>query len=126
MRIPEQVKVIGVGNMRYSHLASGRSLQDRPKKWARGAIRRRDSDKAHRFQENGLARQRIKPPLISQNWDDMLRVAGALKMGTVRASEFIRSLRRGGRQSLLGRALGELGRIPKTLHLLNFVDDESS
>jgi len=73
---------------------------------------------------NGLARQRIKPPLISQNWDDMLRVAGSLKMGTVRASEFIRSLR-GGRQSLLGRALGELGRIPKTLHLLNFVDDES-
>jgi TnpA family transposase len=74
---------------------------------------------------NGLARQLVKPPLIGQNWDDMLRVAGSLKMGTVKASEFIRSLQRGGRQSLLGRALGELGRIPKTLHLLNFVDDES-
>jgi TnpA family transposase len=74
---------------------------------------------------NGLARQRVKPPRISQNWDDMLRVAGSLKMGTVRASEFIRSLQRSGRQSALGRALGELGRIPKTLHLLNFVDDES-
>jgi Tn3 transposase DDE domain len=30
----------------------------------------------------------------------------------------------GGKQSLLGRALGELGRIPKTLHLLTYVDDE--
>jgi TnpA family transposase len=28
---------------------------------------------------NGLARQRIKPPLISKNWDDMLRVAGSLR-----------------------------------------------
>jgi len=58
---------------------------------------------------NGLARQRIKPPLISQNWDDMLRVAGSLKMGTVRASEFIRSLRRGGRQSLLRAGPGRVG-----------------
>jgi len=29
----------------------------------------------------------------------------------------IRSLQRGGRASTLGRAIGELGRIPKTLHL---------
>ena len=46
-------------------------------------------------------------------------------MGTVRASEFIRSLQRSGKQSLLGHALGELGGIPKTLHLRSFVDDES-
>ena len=44
-------------------------------------------------------------------------------MGTVRASELIRSLQRGGRASSLGRAIGELGRIPKTLHLLNFIAD---
>jgi hypothetical protein len=40
-------------------------------------------------------------------------------------------LQRGGRASSLGHAVGELGRIPKTLHLLNFIDehereDESS
>jgi len=73
---------------------------------------------------NGLARNRVKPALISRNWDDFLRVAGSLKMGTVRASEFIRSLQRSGKQSLLGHALGELGRIPKILHLLTYVDDE--
>ena len=46
-------------------------------------------------------------------------------MGTVRASELIRSLQRGGRASTLGRAIGELGRIPKTLHLLNFIADSN-
>jgi TnpA family transposase len=74
---------------------------------------------------NGLARNCVKSNLIAGNWDDFLRVAGSLKMGRVRASEVIRSLQGGGRRSLLGRAIGELGRIPKTLHLLNTIDDES-
>ena len=39
--------------------------------------------------------------------------------------ELIRSLQRGGRASTLGRAIGELGRIPKTLHLLNFIADSN-
>ncbi len=29
-----------------------------------------------------LARQRVKVELIEQNWDDILRVAGSLKLGT--------------------------------------------
>lgn len=74
---------------------------------------------------NGLARQRVKSKLIGENWDDMLRVAGSLKMGIVSASEIIRSLQRGNHRSLLGRAIGELGRIPKTLHMLTFIDDET-
>jgi TnpA family transposase len=74
---------------------------------------------------NGLARQRVKTKLIVENWDDMLRVAGSLKMGTVSASEIIRSLQRGAKRPLLGRAIGELGRIPKTLHMLTFIDDET-
>jgi hypothetical protein len=70
-----------------------------------------------------LASHRVNPKLITQNWDDFLRVAGSLKMGKVSASELIRALQRGSKRSLLGRALGELGRIPKTLHLLTFIDD---
>jgi TnpA family transposase len=72
---------------------------------------------------NDLARHRVKTTLIAQHWDDFLRVAGSLRMGTVRASELIRALQRGGKVSGLGRAIGELGRIPKTLHLLNFISD---
>jgi TnpA family transposase len=74
---------------------------------------------------NALARQRINLPLIARNWDAMLRVAGSLLLGTVRASALLRSLLRSGRPSTLARALGELGRIPKTLYLLSYLDDET-
>jgi TnpA family transposase len=74
---------------------------------------------------NGLARQRINSALIARNWDDLLRVAGSLKMGTVGATELTRGLQGGGRPSTLGRAIGELGRVAKTLYLLNYLDDES-
>ena len=73
---------------------------------------------------NGLARNRINRELIARNWDDMLRVAGSLKMGTVGAVELMRSLESGSRASRLGQALAELGRIPKTVHLLTYFDDE--
>ena len=55
---------------------------------------------------NGLARQRINTKLIRQNWDDFLRVAGSLKMGTISGSELIRSLQRGSKKSMLARAIG--------------------
>ena len=74
---------------------------------------------------NFLARNRISMGLIEQNWDDMLRVAGSLKWGTVSASELIRSLLRSKRPSSLTRAISELGRIPKTLFLLSYIDDEN-
>ena len=35
---------------------------------------------------NGLARNRINSDLIVRKWDDMLRVAGSLKMSTVDSS----------------------------------------
>jgi TnpA family transposase len=74
---------------------------------------------------NGVARQRINIPRITRNGDDLLRVAGSLKMGAVNASELIRGLQGGGRPSTLGRAIGELGRVAKTLYLLNDLDDEA-
>ena len=46
-------------------------------------------------------------------------------MGTVSASELVRGLQGGGRPSTLGRAIGELGRVAKTLYLLNYLDDEA-
>lgn len=74
---------------------------------------------------NGLARQKVNTRLIHDNWDDLLRVAGSLKHGTISASELVRSLLRSERPSTLARALGELGRINKTLYLLPYIDDES-
>jgi TnpA family transposase len=74
---------------------------------------------------NGLARARVNTKLIRQNWDDLLRIAGSLHQGTVSASELMRSLLRSKRPSTLARALAALGRIPKTLYLLTYIDDEN-
>ena len=72
-----------------------------------------------------LARQRVNTKLIARNWDDMLRIAGSLKLGTISASELTRSLLRSSRPSTLARAIGELGRVPKTLYLLSYIDDSA-
>ena len=74
---------------------------------------------------NGIARSRVSTKLILRNWDDLLRVAGSLHQGTVSASELMRSLLRSKRPSTLARAIGALGRIPKTLYQLAYIDDES-
>jgi TnpA family transposase len=74
---------------------------------------------------NGLARHRVRTELIVRHWDDLLRVAGSLKMGAISASELTRSLLRSSRPSTLTRAIGELGRVAKTLYLLSYIDDET-
>lgn len=74
---------------------------------------------------NDIARHPIKPDLFTNDWNDVLRSVGSLQMGRLKASEFIKSLHRAGRTSTLGRAIGEIGRIEKTLFLLRWVDDET-
>ena len=74
---------------------------------------------------DGIARQKVKVHLIEDLWDDMLRVAGSLKLGKVSALEIMRVLQKGGKPSTLGKAIGELGRVAKTLYLLNYIDDEA-
>lgn len=73
----------------------------------------------------GVARHQLNTKLIERNWEDILRVTGSLKLGTVKATELIRVLQAGGRTSTLGRAIGEVGRIAKSLFLLGYLDDES-
>ena len=72
---------------------------------------------------NDIARHRVNPQRIWQHWDDMLRIGGSLKLGTVQASELVRSLLKSERPSGLTQAIIELGRINKTIYLLNYVDD---
>ena len=72
---------------------------------------------------NSLSRHRIHQDLIVRHWDDLLRVAGSLETGAVNATQLIRALQRNGKPTVLGRAIAEWGRIPKTLHLLRYIDD---
>ena len=73
---------------------------------------------------NDIARHRIKPSRIEQHWDDMLRVAGSLKLGTVHVSELVRSLLKSDRPSSLAQAIIELGRLNRTIYLLNYIDNK--
>ena len=73
---------------------------------------------------NNFSKHRINQDRIKRHWDDMLRVSGSLKLGTVNASELVRSLLKSDRPSGLAMALADLGRIPKTIFLLNYIDDQ--
>ncbi|XPJ79128.1 Tn3 family transposase [Klebsiella pneumoniae] len=56
--------------------------------------------------------------------DETWKTAGSLKLGTIHASELIRSLLKSSRPSGLAQAIMEVGRVNKTLYLLNYIDDE--
>jgi TnpA family transposase len=73
---------------------------------------------------NELARSCAHPHCIEQHWDDVLRIAGSLKRGTIHASELIRSLLKSERPSGLTQAIIEIGRINKTIYLRNYLDNE--
>ncbi len=73
---------------------------------------------------DAIAAQRVNTALIAQHWEDLLRLAGSLRLGTVQAAGLIRTLQTKDRPTRLARALEELGRLVKTLYLLRFIDDE--
>ena len=60
---------------------------------------------------------------IRAHWDDILRLATSIKQGTVTASLMLRKLGSYPRQNGLALALRELGRIERTLFLLNWLQD---
>ena len=74
---------------------------------------------------NSFSRHRINTDLISQHWDDLLRLAGSLKLGLVQALSIMRTLQVGDRPTKLAQAVVEVGRIDKTIHVLTSMDDES-
>jgi TnpA family transposase len=74
---------------------------------------------------DGLGRHRVNLNLIARNWDELLRVAGSLKLGMISASELMRTLLGGKNPTTLSRAIAELGKIVKTLYLLTYIDDEN-
>jgi TnpA family transposase len=66
----------------------------------------------------------IRQDLILQHWDDLLRLAGSLKLGWVSASLFISKLQAYPRQNRLAWALQEYGKLIKTLFILRYLESE--
>lgn len=72
---------------------------------------------------DAISRHRVDIDLIEKCWDDLLRLAASLKLGRIQASAIMRVLQIKDRPTALARALAELGRLIKTLHVLNYIDD---
>lgn len=65
-----------------------------------------------------------KPGQLEKQWEDCMRVAGSLSLNRISASELIHSLLTARRATSLGKAIVELGKISKTIHLLRYVSDQ--
>jgi TnpA family transposase len=76
-------------------------------------------------QLNAIASHQIKMSIIEPHWEDILRLVGSLKMGRIPAEGIMRTLQVGDKATPLALAIAEIGRIEKTIHTLNFIDDES-
>jgi TnpA family transposase len=74
---------------------------------------------------NQLARHQINTRLIREHYDDVLRIAGSLLQGHTTSSQLVRALRSHTRHlATLARALQHIGRAPKTIHLLDYCNDQ--
>ncbi len=71
-----------------------------------------------------VSRNKVSVERITTHWEDMLRIAGSLATGTVRAYDLLRMLGRDGHPTQLGAAIADRGRIAKTLHLLAVLDPD--
>ena len=74
---------------------------------------------------NPVSSHQLRLNRITPHWDDMLRLAGSLKLGRVPASGIMRTLQVGDRPAPLALAIAEYGRIDKTIHTLRYIDDEA-
>ena len=74
---------------------------------------------------NDISANQLNLQRIESHWDDMLRLAGSLKLGRVSAAGIMRTLQIGNKPTRLAQAIAEFGRIDKTLHTLTYIDDES-
>ena len=72
-----------------------------------------------------LTFDQINTRLITDQWDEIRRVASSIRHGTVSASLLMRKLAAYPRQNQVTRALTELGKLERTLFLLEYFRNEA-
>ena len=72
--------------------------------------------------EQPLLGQRIKTDLIREHWSETIRLVASPKAGIVAPSAMLRKLAAYRRQNQLDLALQELGRIERTLFMLDWLE----
>ncbi len=74
---------------------------------------------------NTLQFSQVNAKLITEQWDEMRRVASSIRHGTVSASLLMRKLAAYPRQNRVARALTEMGKLERTAFLLEYFRDEA-
>ncbi len=72
-----------------------------------------------------LLRGQINTKIIQENYDDVLRLAHSIREGTVSASLIMGKIGSYARQNSLATALREMGRIEKTIFILDYLSSEA-
>jgi TnpA family transposase len=72
-----------------------------------------------------LLKSQINTKLIQENYDDVLRLTHSIREGTVSASLIMGKLGSYARQNRLSTALREMGRIEKTIFILDYISSET-
>lgn len=72
-----------------------------------------------------LLRGRINTKIIQENFDDVLRLAHSIREGKVSGSLIMGKLGSYARQNKLATALREVGRIEKTIFILDYISNEA-
>ena len=71
----------------------------------------------------GLIGGKIKEPLIAANWPDILRSAATMVAGVMPPSQLLRKFASCPRQHELAVALREIGRVERTLFIIDWLFD---
>ena len=66
---------------------------------------------------------KVNVDLIDRNWADILRVAATMAAGTLRPSQILRKLAAYPRQTELAAALREVGRVERSLFMIDWTTD---
>ena len=73
---------------------------------------------------DGILKGKINEKIIKDNYDEVLRLASSIKEGTVTSSLIISKLASYSRQNSLATALREMGKIEKTIFILDYISSE--
>lgn len=77
------------------------------------------------YQEvNSMLHGKINEKVIKENYDDVLRLAGSISEGIVPASLILSKIGSYSRQNSLSTALREMGKIEKTIFILDYLSSE--
>lgn len=71
----------------------------------------------------GLVGGKIRKELIVANWPDLFRCAATMAAGKIRPSQSLRKLASYPRQNYLAAALREVGRVERTLFIIEWILD---